>query len=79
VELVRLNPNGTVTRREIEVDFNEGINPENNPTLRNNDLILVERSALATVSDTVTNILRPVTSIVQGIQFFEIFFPDEND
>jgi polysaccharide export outer membrane protein len=79
VELVRLNPNGTVTRREIEVNFNEGIDPENNPTLRNNDLILVERSALATVSDTVTNILRPVTSIVQGIQFFEIFFPDEND
>jgi len=76
VELVRLNPNGTVSRREIEVDFSEGINPQSNPTLRNNDVIVVDKSTLASVSDTVSTILQPVGSLFQGIRFFEIFFGD---
>lgn len=76
VELVRLNPDGTVTRREIEVDFEEGIDPETNPTLRNDDVIVVERSTLTQVSDTVSSVLRPITSIFQGIRFFDIFFGD---
>ncbi|MCW6038300.1 polysaccharide biosynthesis/export family protein [Spirulina subsalsa FACHB-351] len=60
VELVRLNPNGTVTRRTIEIDFGAPINDDNNPALRNNDVILVRRSTLATVSDTLSEITRPL-------------------
>lgn len=74
VELVRLNPNGTVTRREYDVNLDAGIDAQNNPTLRNNDVIVVERSSLAKVSDTVDTILDPVTTVFQGIRFFEIFF-----
>ncbi|AFZ44893.1 polysaccharide export protein [Halothece sp. PCC 7418] len=74
IELVRLNPNGTVTRREYEVDLNAGIDAESNPTLRNNDVIVVERSTLAAVGDTVGTILQPVSTIFQGIRFFDIFF-----
>ena len=51
VELIRLNPNGSVTKREIPVDFAEGINNENNPALRNNDVILVKTSFLAKAGD----------------------------
>ncbi len=77
VELVRLKPDGTVTRREIEVDFNQGIDPETNPTLRNNDVIVVERSTLTEISDTVSTVLQPITSVVQGIRFFDIFFGND--
>jgi len=73
VELVRLNPNGTVSRREVEIDLDQGINSASNPTLRNNDVIVVERSTLASISDSVSNVLQPVTTIFQGIRFFEIF------
>jgi polysaccharide biosynthesis/export protein len=60
VELVRLNPDGTVSKREIQVDFTQGINEENNPILQNNDVIIVGKSTLATFSDTLGQILEPI-------------------
>lgn len=60
VELIRLNPNGTVSRREIEIDFAGGLNEETNPVLYNNDVILVGRSTLSKLSDTLDTVLNPV-------------------
>jgi len=60
VELMRLNPNGSVTKREIKVDFNQGINEETNPILRNNDIVVVGRSGLARTSDSVGLISGPL-------------------
>jgi polysaccharide biosynthesis/export protein len=51
VELIRLNPNGTVMQQTIRVDLSQSINPETNPVLRNSDSIVVGRNGLATVSD----------------------------
>ncbi|NJR21029.1 MAG: sugar transporter [Richelia sp. CSU_2_1] len=67
VELLRLNPNGTVSRRTIEVDFAQGLNPNNNPTLRNNDVILVARSGYARVADNINSFLQPVVGVASGI------------
>ncbi|MEG4285770.1 polysaccharide biosynthesis/export family protein [Microcoleus sp. A006_D1] len=64
VELLRLNANGTVSRRTIEVDFAQGLNPNNNPTLRNNDVILVARSGYTRVADNINTFLQPVTGVV---------------
>jgi polysaccharide export outer membrane protein len=60
VELLRLNPNGTVSRRKIELDLAAGVNDENNPALYNNDTIVVGRSSLASISDTLDTVLNPV-------------------
>ena len=46
-ELIRLNPNGSVSRRVIDVDFAQGIDEEDNPLLRNNDVVVVNPSAIA--------------------------------
>lgn len=51
VDFVRLNPDGTVSKRTISIDLAQGINEKNNPPLRHNDTIVVNRSALAGVSD----------------------------
>ena len=67
VELLRLNPNGTVSRRTIEVDFSQGLNPNNNPTLRNNDVILVARSGYARAADNINRYLQPIAGAVSGI------------
>jgi polysaccharide biosynthesis/export protein len=64
IELLRLNPNGTVSRRTIDVDFAQGLNPDNNPTLRNNDVILVARSGFTRVADNITTFLQPITGVV---------------
>jgi polysaccharide biosynthesis/export protein len=56
VELIRLNPNGTVMHQTIHVDLSQSINPETNPVLRNSDSIVVGRNGLATVSDVLGDI-----------------------
>jgi polysaccharide export outer membrane protein len=63
VTLVRLNPNGSVERQEIEVDLAQGVDLESNPALRNNDTIVVGRSGLTSVTDTLGTILSPLTSL----------------
>jgi polysaccharide biosynthesis/export protein len=73
VELVRLNPNGTVSKRNVEVDFAKGIGEENNPTLRNNDVVVVNRSSVAQVGDAIGNVLQPVGSFFSLFNFFRIF------
>lgn len=70
VNLVRLNPNGTATEREIEVDFARGINEDNNPSLRPNDTIIVQRSGLARTSDTFGGILAPLNFGVNILRLF---------
>ncbi|MBE9119231.1 polysaccharide biosynthesis/export family protein [Tychonema sp. LEGE 07199] len=67
VELLRLNSNGTVTRRTIDVDFAQGLNPDNNPVLRNNDVILVARSGYTRVGDNINSFLQPVIGVATGI------------
>lgn len=60
VELIRLNPNGSVSRSNISIDFAEGIDEEVNPLLRNNDTIVVSRSASASFADSVDSIINPL-------------------
>jgi len=60
VELIRLNPNGTVTRSSIPVDFAVGLNEATNPLLRNNDVIIVNRSVSASIADTLDTVALPL-------------------
>lgn len=63
VELIRLNPNGTVSRRTVAINFAQGVNESTNPALRNNDVIVVRRSGLASLSDAVGAALGPFGSV----------------
>ena len=53
VELVRLNLDGTVEKRQIAVDFASGADEKTNPVLKENDVVVVGRSGLAAVGDTI--------------------------
>lgn len=72
VELVRLNNDGTATKRTIEVDLTQGINEEINPQLRNNDMIIVSRSSLSKLVDRMNSILGPVGPASGVLNFFNI-------
>jgi polysaccharide biosynthesis/export protein len=73
VILVRLNPDGTVSRQRIAIDFEQGVDPQANPVLRNNDVVVVGRSIVTTIADTAGEILRPVGNFFSFINFFSIF------
>ncbi|CAN5651827.1 hypothetical protein BH23CYA1_BH23CYA1_13050 [soil metagenome] len=72
-ELVRLNEDGTVSRSTIDVDFAQGIDEENNPLIRNNDVIIVNRSGLASVTDALGTITSPLGGLFSIFRFFDIF------
>jgi polysaccharide biosynthesis/export protein len=69
VDLVRLNPDGSVTKRAIKVNFGKGINEDTNPILRNNDIILINRSTLAEVADPATTVINPISGAINIIRF----------
>lgn len=66
VELIRLNPNGTVSQRDLPVDFSEALNEDNNPALQNNDTIVVKKSGAARFAESVSPIFS-VLGTVTGI------------
>jgi polysaccharide export outer membrane protein len=72
VELVRLNNDGTATKRTIQVDLSQGINEETNPQLRNNDMIIVSRSGLANLVDRLNAVTGPVGSATGVLNFINI-------
>ncbi|MCT7972258.1 SLBB domain-containing protein [Laspinema olomoucense] len=76
VELLRLNPNGTVFQRIISIDLDAAINEETNPILRDNDIVVINRSRLATFGDTVntaTGFSSNATGFLRIFDFFGIF------
>ncbi|MBD2039452.1 SLBB domain-containing protein [Microcoleus sp. FACHB-672] len=74
VELVRLNPNGTVSRRTVPVDFSQELNEETNPALRPNDVIVVGRSGITKTADTITTILSPFVNLFGAFRIFDVLF-----
>ncbi|WP_160299545.1 polysaccharide biosynthesis/export family protein [Leptolyngbya iicbica] len=83
VTFIRVNPNGTVEKRDIDVDLATGIDDANNPPLRENDIVLVSRSGVARASDFLElvgtaagGILDPINGI---LNIFRIFDDLEND
>ncbi|MBW4631281.1 MAG: SLBB domain-containing protein [Iphinoe sp. HA4291-MV1] len=64
VDLVRLNPDGSVTKREVKVDIKQGINEQTNPILRNNDIVIVNRSGVAKVGDTIGALFNPLGTVL---------------
>ena len=63
VTFIRLNQNGTVARRDVDVDFAQGLNDKTNPAMRNNDTIVVRRSGFAAVTDTLGSVLSPIGGV----------------
>jgi polysaccharide export outer membrane protein len=71
VELIRLNPDGSVTRRSIKIDLSKGLDDASNPALRNNDVVVVNRTFIAGVTDTVGGTIGPFLGLLGIGQLFQ--------
>lgn len=63
VELIRLNPDGTVSKRSIAVDFSQNLNEIQNPPLQENDVIVVHTTGGARFGDTMNAIFGPLRGL----------------
>ncbi|MBD2081879.1 SLBB domain-containing protein [Leptolyngbya sp. FACHB-17] len=64
VELVRLNPNGSVSRQNVSIDLSRGIDEKGNPLLKDGDVLVIDRNGLAKTGDTLNNVLGPVLQVL---------------
>lgn len=62
VSLIRLNEDGTATQQEIDVDFEAGVNQENNPFLQPSDTVVVRTNGLNRAADTLGTVLSPLNN-----------------
>lgn len=77
IQMIRLNPNGSVTSRQIPIDFAQNLNEQTNPPLQNADVIVVKPLPAA---DTANNLelavkpfnilLEPFTGIASLLRIF---------
>ncbi|WP_448527186.1 SLBB domain-containing protein [Parathermosynechococcus lividus] len=63
ITLVRLNRDGTVSRRRIPFSMAAQPSANSNPVLQQGDVIVVERSGLTQLGDAVGNALRPLGAL----------------
>lgn len=71
VQLVRLNPDGTVSQRRIEVNLASAVNEQTNPPLRENDVILVGRSGITSFGDVVDSVFGTLGRIFPIFRLFD--------
>ena len=61
---------GSVSPRSVPLDIDQGINEATNPVLRNNDLVVVGRSDLASFNDSFGSIFGTITNLVNPFFLF---------
>ena len=72
VELVRINRNGTATRRTYAIDLSQGASNAKNPPLRDGDTVIVNRNGLAKASDTISAVSQPLTGLTNILALVEL-------
>ncbi len=70
VTLLRLNPNGSVTKQKIEVDLAADVDSDQNPAMRDGDSIFVDRSSFSTTTEIIRGITTPFTGIFNIFRLF---------
>jgi polysaccharide export outer membrane protein len=68
--LIRLNADGTVVNRVIQVNYSDPLNEETNPALRDDDIVLISRRSMAQTSDflgLLSGVILGITDPINGI------------
>lgn len=63
VEFIRLQPNGSVDRRQVDIDFSRGIDQSKNPPLQAGDTIVVRKTGFQSLTEGVGSVLGPALGI----------------
>jgi polysaccharide biosynthesis/export protein len=58
-----------VSREQIPIDLAQGIADGKNPALRNNDVVIVGRSGLASTSDALGQVIAPLGGLFSIFSF----------
>lgn len=72
VELIRINRNGSATKKKYRINLTEGVSENKNPPLKDQDIVYVKSSGLQKVSTALGSITEPITPIISGITLIKL-------
>ena len=72
ITLVRVNPNGSVTKKKFKLDLNSDVSVEKNPPLKDRDIVYVQSTRFNKVNKGISTVTEPISSIVTAITLFKL-------
>tara|TARA_Y100001968_G_scaffold307221_2_gene324820 strand:+ start:2288 stop:3424 length:1137 start_codon:yes stop_codon:yes gene_type:complete len=72
VDLVRVNRNGTVTKKRYKINLSEGVSSESNPPLMDQDIVIVNSSSLNKLTVGLKSLTEPVTPLVTALSLYKL-------
>jgi len=64
IEVIRFLSNGSVSKNSYKLDLNQKVSNRKNPPLRDRDIVFVKTSVIGATTDTMTEISKPLTGIL---------------
>ena len=72
VKLIRINKNGTVTKRKFKINLKQDVSDKKNPPLKDRDIIYVTSSKLNSFSTGLGAVTEPISPIVTAVTLFKL-------
>ncbi len=72
ITLLRVNPNGSVTKKRFKLDLNEEVSVEKNPPLKDRDVVYVQSTRFNKVNKGLSTVTEPISNIVTAITLFKL-------
>ena len=73
IKLFRLNLDGTINKRVISFNPYAKVNDQNNPALRDGDIVFVGRNTWTKANDKFKNFVQPVSPILNAATIYKLF------
>ena len=73
IALIRMNPNGTITKSMSSYGISKEADYSNNPTLIDGDVIVVEKNAWAKNSENIKTLVEPFSEFLAPITIYRVF------
>jgi polysaccharide export outer membrane protein len=75
LELLRLEPTGSINRRTLAFTPAASLGSEQNPPLRDGDVIVVDRHGWAKTNDSIRSAVEPLGPVLNGLSIFRLLVP----
>ena len=72
VELVRVNRNGSITKKKFKLNLSSDVSEINNPPLTNNDIIRVRSSFINNLGEGLATITKPMSNLVTAFTLYKL-------
>ncbi|MEA5400720.1 SLBB domain-containing protein [Synechococcus sp. BA-124 BA4] len=72
VQLLRLEPNGTITQKQVRFNPSDPLGSDNNPALQDGDVIVVNRNRRSAFNDAVRATLEPVGPVINAASLLRL-------